>query len=94
MSNCIKDLYDYDLVEKCYKCGIVKLNSNFHKNKKMSDGLYKQCRLCVNQKQKQYDVQNRAEIKNYPSDNKDKRNEYFRKRKVSDPNFKIACNLK
>ena len=56
MSNCIKDLYDYNLIKKCSKCGIVKLESNFHKNKKSSDGLNKHCKNCVLQKQKQYDI--------------------------------------
>ena len=28
MSNCIKDLYDYDLIKKCTKCG-----NNFTENK-------------------------------------------------------------
>ena len=31
MNNCIKDLYDYELVKKCYKCAIVKLKANFQK---------------------------------------------------------------
>ena len=30
MSNCIKDLYEYNLIKKC-KYGIVSLKSNFHK---------------------------------------------------------------
>ena len=38
MSNSIKDLFDYDLVKKCSKCGIISLKSNFHKNKTKSDG--------------------------------------------------------
>ena len=33
MSNCIKDLFDYELIKKCSKCGIVSLKSNFHKKK-------------------------------------------------------------
>ena len=57
MSSCIKDLFDYDLFKKCCWCGIISLKSNFHKNKKMSDGLYKQCRFCVHQKQKRYDIE-------------------------------------
>ena len=32
MSNCIKELYDYDLVKKCSKCGILSLKNNFYKN--------------------------------------------------------------
>ena len=42
MSNCIKDLDDYELIKKCSKCGIVSLKSNFHKNKKPKDGLHPQ----------------------------------------------------
>ena len=30
MSNCIEDLYDYELVMKCLKCGNIPLKSNFH----------------------------------------------------------------
>ena len=33
MSNCIIDLYDYNIVKKCNKCGIISLNSNFYKKK-------------------------------------------------------------
>ena len=39
MSICVEDLYDYELVKECSKCGFVKLKSNFHKKKKMSDNL-------------------------------------------------------
>ena len=39
MSNCIKDLYDYDLIKKCSKCGKISLKSNFHKTKNRRDGL-------------------------------------------------------
>ena len=34
MRNCIKDLYDYELVKKCLKCGNISLESNFHKKEK------------------------------------------------------------
>ena len=40
MSGCIKDLYDYDPVKKCSRCGIVTLKSNFHKRTLSKDGLY------------------------------------------------------
>ena len=71
----------------------------------MGDGLYKQCRFCVNQKQKRYDIENRGKkrnffnenqdkIKKHRIDNKDKRNEYFRKRKDFDINFILPCNLR
>ena len=46
MSNCIKDLYDYDMVLKCFKCGFILLESNFHKNKTENDGLDPKCISC------------------------------------------------
>ena len=64
MSNCIKDLYDYDLIKKCSKCGIVNLKSNFHKNKNMNDGLQAHCISCVQQKQKQYYNENPGKKEN------------------------------
>ena len=75
MSNCIKDLYDYDLVKKCSKCGIVKLKSNFHKNKKSSDGLNPNCKVC----RKNYYNENLVKIKKYYLDNRDMKKEYRKK---------------
>ena len=46
MSSCIKDLYDYDLVEKCSKCGIMSLKSKFHKIKAKSNGYRSECITC------------------------------------------------
>ena len=46
MNNCIKDLFDYDLVEKCLKCGNISLKSNFHKDKNREDGLQPDCKSC------------------------------------------------
>ena len=30
MSTCVKDLYDYELIKKCSKRGIISLKSNFY----------------------------------------------------------------
>ena len=46
MNNCIKDLFDYDLVKKCSRCKNYLLKPNFHKDNKRNDGLYKQCKVC------------------------------------------------
>ena len=62
MNNCIKDLYDYELVKTFCRCGIVKLKSNFHKRSKSSDGLQSQCKSCVIQKQRSFDSENRERI--------------------------------
>ena len=64
MSNCIKDLFDYDLVKKCRRCEIILLKSNFRKNKNMKDGLQPHCISCVKQKQKQYYNENPDKKKN------------------------------
>ena len=63
MSACIKDLFDYDLVKKCSKCGIISLKNNFHKNNLTKGGLFSQCISCVIQKQKKYDFENRGKKK-------------------------------
>ena len=47
MSTCIEDLYDYDLVEKCSKCGIISLKINLYKKSRSKDGLNSICKNCV-----------------------------------------------
>ena len=64
MSTCIKELYDYDLVKKCSRCGIVNLKSKFLKRLKSSDGLFAQCKCCVIEKQRIYDSEKREKIIN------------------------------
>ena len=49
MSNCIKDLLDYDLVKKCCRCENISLKSNFHKNNKRRDGVQGLCKICSTQ---------------------------------------------
>ena len=46
MSNCIKELYDYELVKKCSKCGFVRLKSNFYKDCIEKDGYKSECIFC------------------------------------------------
>ena len=43
MNNCIKDLYDYNLINKCSKCGIISLKSNFYKDRTKKDGYRPEC---------------------------------------------------
>ena len=47
MSNCNKELYDYDLVKKCSICGNLVLKGNFHKKSSSKDGMLSQCKSCV-----------------------------------------------
>ena len=65
MSNCIKELYDYDLVKKCSKCRITSLKSNFHKDNTRNDGLCNQCKVC----RKEYYLDKQDRIKQYYLDN-------------------------
>ena len=105
MSNCIKDLYDYDLVKKCSKCGIVSLKSNFHKNKLTKSGLRSECITCRRkhynenqEKNKKYYLENRNRIVNnqklYNKQNRTKINLYEKKRRETDFVYKFANNIR
>ena len=79
MSSCIKDLFDYELIKKCLKCGNISLKSNFHKDKNREDGLQPYCIYCRMQyynanrdKTRNYYLENRDRIKNYYLENRDK----------------------
>ena len=76
MSNCIKDLFDYELVKKCRRCGFVSLKSNFHKDSIKKDGYKSECKPCS----KEYYYVNRERIlnnrKTYVKKNRAKLNLY------------------
>ena len=76
MSNCIKDLYDYDLIKNCSKCGIISLKSNFYKNKNRKDGLQAYCISCQKEYGKKYYLDNHNQInehqKRYKEQNREK----------------------
>ena len=94
MSKCIKDLYDYDLVKKCSKCKIVKLKSNFYKDRTKNDGYRPSCRICTNQ----YYCDNQTRILNnqkiYNKNNRSKINTYERLKRKNDSNFNLFCNIR
>ena len=109
MSNCIKDLYEYDLIKKCLRCGDISLKSNFHKDKSRQDGLQPYCICCRTQYynenrdkiieyKKKYYLDNHNQIienhKNYNKQNRGKINEHIKNRMKSDLNFKLARNLR
>ena len=98
MSNCIKDLYDYDLVKKCYVCKNILLKSNFSRNAKSKDGLQAQCTFCKNDYNKKYYFENRDSAlecrKKYKIQNRGKINEHIKNRMKSDLNFKLSHNLR
>ena len=79
MSTCIEELYDYDLVKKCSKCGIISLKSNFYKDSIKKDGYISECIFCS----KEYYYVNRYWVLNnrkmYVKKNRAKTNLYEKK---------------
>ena len=61
MDTCFKELYDYALVEKCNKCGIVKLKTVVFRN--INQKFRKDCVQSTNIKQNLYNSKNREKIK-------------------------------
>ena len=105
MRNCIRDVFDYDLVKKCCRCKKILLKSNFHKDNKRKDGLYNQCKICrkeyyiknsfkLIQKQKDYYLENRVSelerCKKYKILKREKITLYEKNKKEYDFNFKLT----
>ena len=79
MSNCIKDLYDYDLIKKCCRCKKNFLKSNFNRNKTKRDGVQNICIIC---------------FKDYHNNRKERRSILDKQRRKTDFNFKIISNIR
>ena len=94
MSNCIKDLFDYDLVKKCSKCKTMSLKSNFYKDITKKDGYRPSCKFCS----KKYYYNNQIQILNnhkiYNKNNRSKINTYERIKRKNDSNFNLFCNIR
>ena len=98
MSNCIKDLYDYGLVKKCSKCGIISLKSTFHKRSTSCDGYNPQCKFWT----KKYYIDNQDRLLNkqklYYKQNLNKINtrvnEYVKNTIKTDVNFRLFRNTR
>ena len=67
MSSCIKELYDYGLVKKVCRCGIISLKSDFHKKLGSKDRLDPRCSPCM----KKYYFDNRDRVKQNYLNNRD-----------------------
>ena len=104
MSDYIKDLYDYDLIKKCSKCGFISSKSNFHKNKLTKSGVRSECITCRRkycnenqEKSKKYYSENRDRINNnqklYNKQNRTKINLDEKKRRETDFVYKLANNI-
>ena len=98
MSDCIKDLYDYDLVKKCCRCEKISLKSNFHKKLSSRHGLDPQCIPCVKKcyleirdrlldKQKLFGKQSRYKINA-------RTKVYLNNRERKDVNFRLICKTR
>ena len=79
MSNCIKDLFGYVLVEKCCRCQNILLKSNFNKDKTKKDGVQGICIIC---------------FKQYHNNRKERRSMLDKERRKTDLNFKLISNIR
>ena len=82
------------MVKNCYKCGIILLKSNFHKDKTKNGGLHPQCKLGRKKyyvdkkdrslnKQKLYTRENRDQIIDYQKTyNEENRDQIVKYRKI------------
>ena len=66
-----------DDMKGCSKCEMECLKSNFHKNKKMSDGLRSYCIPCRKEYGKKYYIENFDKIKKYILENQDRIKRYY-----------------
>ena len=90
-----------EIVRKCYKCEIEKLIEQFYFGKD-SQKYRNECIQCRNIKQKEYESENSAKIKEYKKQyfqhNKNKINEsrkiYFINKRKTDVNFRLICNTR
>ena len=86
------------LMKRPSRCGIISLKSNFHKNETKNEGLTQHCKLGRKIYRKKYyiehyDLEDNRRRK-YRFDNKAKMNDYIKKKRESDSNFKLVCNLR
>jgi hypothetical protein len=80
-------------MKNCIKCNIEKEYINFSKDKSRNDGYSNKCKICYKEYQQQNkEIVNKATSK-WSKNNKEQRNEYFKNRKLTEPLFKLRCNL-
>jgi len=94
--------------KRCSKCGEEKALCEFSKNKSTKDGLRSLCKTCdkaykqankekIAEQRKAYRQANKEKIaeqnKTYTQANKDKRSVYQKKRRATDPAFKIKNGI-
>ena len=91
--------------KKCTKCGEVKQIECFSKCKPNKDGYQYRCKSCIKQyreenkeriseRSKQWREENKEYFKQYREENKERLNEYRKQRKITDPLYKLSCNLR
>ena len=101
MSNSIKDLFNYDFVKTCSKCGVISSKSNFYRDKNRIDGFFPNVKLVKKLIAKYIMIKTEMNIIktiNYQIENREKYNiyqrEYMKRRRETDLNFKLICNLR
>ena len=92
MSNCIEDLFEYDLVKKCCRCGIFFLMSDFYKYKTKRNGYRPECKICSKKNCKKYYYDNQDRLLN--KQNRAKIYSDERMRRQSDFNYRLIKNTR
>ena len=67
--------------KKCNMCGEVKPINEFYKHKNNKDGLFSQCKCCMNKKHKEYYKEHLKERREYQREYINKHREYINKHK-------------
>lgn len=80
-------------MKKCSKCKIEKDYTYFSKDKSRKDGFSNKCKNCYKEYQQQNpEIVNRAN-KKWSKNNRDQRNKYFKNKKITEPLYKLRCNI-
>ena len=98
MSSCIKELYDYDLIKQCCRCGILSLMCIFYKDKTKRNGYRPKCKICSKKYSKKYYYDNQDRLLNkqkmYDKQNRVKVNSNDRMRRQLDINYRLIKNTR
>ena len=81
-------------MKTCFTCKQTQPLTEFSKNSAKKSGLRSSCKKCEKKRNVEYNQKNKEYFKQYNQNNKEKRNKYYKKRKQTDPLFKLKANTR
>ena len=89
-------------MKKCKRCNSEKQYENFNKDKRTKDGFNGFCKTCITEYKKKYYLVNKSRLKEkskinrkeYYKNNSIEINKRIKKRKLTEPLFKLTCNIR